>query len=157
MVRALLAAVLLLVVSGSSAGTSSPVFRRADGSVISFPGPVRAWCDDQGLYVLSLGSIRQSRWQLELARRDVRPAHAVRFTWRNANGVGAFVFDAKTRNEASEGAEGSHGTVTVRKATCRRGGALELGFAGTLASEFSDGKPVRGSGTYRGGVGPPLG
>ena len=154
--RALLAVALLLVASGSSGSTSSPIFRRADGTVISFPGRVRAWCDDQGLYVSSLGAIRQSRWQLELARRDVRPANAVRFSWRNANGIGAFVFDAKTRNEASEGAEGSHGTVTVRKATCRRGGTLEIEFSGTLASEFSDGKPIRGSGTYRGRVGPPL-
>lgn len=147
---------LLVVVSGSSAGPGSPVFRRSDGSVISFPGRVRAWCDDQSLYVVSLGTIRQSRWQLELSRRHVRPGHAVRFTWRNANGVGAFVFDAKTRDEASEGAEGSHGTVTVRKATCRRGGALEIGFTGTLASELSDGEPIRGSGTYRGSVGRPL-
>ena len=153
--RALLAITLVVVVSGSSGRTSSPVFRRADGSVISFPGPVRAWCDEQGLNVVSLGTIRQSRWQLELARRDLRPGRAVRFTWQHANGVGAFVFDAKTRNEASEGPEGSHGTVTVREAACRRGGPLEIAFTGTLASEFSDGKPVRGSGTYRGSVGPP--
>jgi hypothetical protein len=77
----------------------------------------------------------------------------VSFSWRAANGIGIFVFDAKTHNEASEGAEGSRGVVTLRRATCRRGGSLEIGVSGTIASEFGDGKPVRVSGTYRGTVG----
>ena len=151
--RALLAITLVVVVSGSSGGTSSPVFRRADGSVISFPGPVRAWCDEQGLNVVSLGTVRQSRWQLQIARRHVHPGGVARFSWRHANGIGIFVYDGKTRNEASDGAQGSHGTVMLRRATCRRGGAVEIGLSGTIASEFSDGKPVRVSGTYRGRIG----
>jgi len=97
--------------------------------------------------------VRQSRWQLQIARKHVHPGRVVRYSWRHANGIGIFVYDGKTRNEASEGAEGSHGTVTLPRVTCRRGGAVEIGLSGTIASEFSNGKPVRVSGTYRGRIG----
>ncbi len=153
--RALLAVTLLLALAASAAAAGSPLFRRADGSAIIFPGAVRAWCDTKSLNVISLGGIRQSRWQLEVARKSVRPGAVIRFSWRRANGIGIFIFDAKTHNEASEGAEGSSGVVTLRRATCRRGGSLEIGLSGTIASEFSDGKPVRVSGAYRGTVGSP--
>jgi hypothetical protein len=154
-VRALLGVALLLAFAGSAAVSDSPRFRRADGSAIVFPGPVRAWCDGKSLNVLNLGRLRQSRWQLEVAREGVRPGGVIRFSWHRANGIGVFVFDAKTHNEASEGAEGSRGVVTLRRATCRRGGPLEIDLSGTIASEFFDGTPVRVSGTYRGTVGSP--
>jgi hypothetical protein len=153
--RALLGLALLLAIAGSAAASDSPLFRRGDGSAIVFPGAVRAWCDGKSLNVLSLGRIRQSRWQLEIARKSVHPGRVVRFSWRRANGIGIFVFDAKTHNEASEGAEGSRGVATLRRATCRRGGSLEIGLSGTIASEFFDGKAVGVSGTYRGTVGSP--
>lgn len=99
------------------------------------------------------GRIRDSRWQLEVVRTSVHTGRVVRFSWRRENGIGIFVFDAKTHNEASQGAEGSRGVVTLRRATCLRGGSLEIALSGTIASEFFDGKPVRVSGTYRGTVG----
>jgi hypothetical protein len=98
-------------------------------------------------------SLKQSRWELEIARTHVHPGRVVRFNWRDTNGIGVFIFDAKTHNEASEGAEGSHGLVTLQRATCRLGAVVEIGLSGTIASEFSDGKPVRVSGTYRGTIG----
>jgi hypothetical protein len=153
-VRALLCVALLLALAGSAAAADSPLFRRANGSTIVFPGTVRAWCDAKRLNVFSLPRrVRQSRWQLQIARKHVHPGRVLRFSWRRANGIGVFVYDAKTRNEASEGAEGSHGTVTLRRASCRLGHVVEIGLAGTIASEFSDGKPVRMSGTYRGRIG----
>jgi len=152
--RALLPVALLLAFAGSAAASDSPLFRRADGSAIVFPGAVRAWCDGKKLNVVSLARrIRQSRWQLEVARKRIRLGRVIRFSWRRANGIGIFVFDAKTNNEASEGAEGSHGVVTLRRETCRRGGVVEIGLSGTIESEFSDGKPIRVSGTYRGTIG----
>jgi hypothetical protein len=152
-VRVLLGVVLLLAVAGPSAASDSPLFRRPNGSSIAFPGAVRAWCDGTSLNVLSLGRIEQSRWQLEVARTSVHPGRVVRFSWRRPNGIGIFVFDGETHNEASEGAEGSRGVVTLRQATCRRGGSLEIALSGTIASEFFGGKRVRVSGTYRGTVG----
>jgi hypothetical protein len=153
-VRLLLCLGLLLALAGSAAASGSPLFRRADGSAIVFPGAVRAWCDSKRLTVVNLApKLRQSRWQLEVTRKRVRRGNVVRFSWRRPNGIAIFVYDAKTKNEASEGAEGSHGVVTLRRATCRRGGSLEIALSGTIASEFSDGKPVRVSGTYRGTVG----
>ena len=153
--RTFLGAALLLAVVGSAAASDGPLFRRADGSAIVFPETVRAWCDGKSLNVLSLGRIRQSRWQLEVARTSVHAGRVVRFSWRRENGIGIFVFDAKTHNEASEGAEGSRGVVTLRRATCRRGGSLEISLSGTIASEFFDGRSVTVSGTYRGTVGSP--
>jgi len=153
-VRVLLGLGLLLAVAGPATAADSPLFRRANGSAIVFPGTVRAWCGGNSLNVLNLARrVRQSRWQLEVARTHVHARRVVRFSWRRANGIRIFVYDAKTHNEASEGAEGSHGVVTLRRATCRRGGTLEVRVSGTIASEFSDGKPVRVSGTYRGRVG----
>src|SRR6266542_936949 len=76
-VRALLAVTLLLAVAAGGA-TSNPVFRREDGSAIVFPGAVRAWCDRDGLHALNLAhSLRQSHWQLDVARTQVRSNHAV--------------------------------------------------------------------------------
>ena len=123
----------MLAFAGSTARSGSPVFRRADGSAIVFPGSVRAWCDRKSLNVVNLITrVRQSRWELEVARRSVRPGRVVRFSWRNEKGIGVFVYDAKTRNEASQGAEGSHGVVTLRRATCRRGGPLEISLTGAM-------------------------
>ena len=152
--RAVLCVAVLLVLAGAAAASESPLFRRANGSAIVFPGTVRAWCGAKRLNVFSLArTIRQSRWQLQIARKHVRPGRVVRFSWRRENGIAIFVFDAKTHNEASQGAENSHGTVTLRRASCRLGHVVEIGLSGTIASEFFDGKPVRVSGTYRGRIG----
>ena len=103
--RALLSVVLLLALTGSAAASDSPLFRRANGSAIVFSGTVRAWCDAKRLSVFSLAAkLRQSRWQLQIARKHLHPGGVVRFSWRHANGIGIFVYDAKTRNEASEAA-----------------------------------------------------
>ena len=153
--RALLGVALLLALAGSAGASESPLFRRPNGSAIVFPGGVRAWCDGKRLNVFSVPpKVAQSRWQLQIGRKHLRAGRVVRFSWRRANGVGVFVVDAKTHNEASQGAEGSRGAITLRRATCRRGGVVELGLSGTIASEFFDGQTIRMSGVYRGTIGP---
>jgi hypothetical protein len=145
---------LALVGSAAAAGSESPVFRRSDGSAIVFPGNVRAWCGHANLNVANLATrIRQSRWQLQIPRRSVDSGRVIRFGFRHPHRLTIFVYDGKTRNEASQGTEGSRGTATLRRASCRRGGVLEIHLSGTIGSEFSDGTPVRVSGTYRGRVG----
>jgi hypothetical protein len=156
-VRALLGVALLLAFAGSAAAAASngPLFRRADGSTIVFPRDVRAWCGRTHLNVATASPhIRRSHWELVISRKRIRRGAVIPFSWRHENGVAVFVYDAKTHNEASQGAEGSHGVVTLRRAGCRRGAALRIGLSGTIASEFSDGKPVTVSGTYSGTVGP---
>ena len=92
--RALLSVVLLLALTGSAAASDSPLFRRANGSAIVFSGTVRAWCDAKRLSVFSLAAkLRQSRWQLQIARKHLHPGGVVRFSWRHANGIGIFVYD----------------------------------------------------------------
>lgn len=142
----------VILLPGSAAAEGNLVFHRVDGSVIAFAGDTRAWCDSSALHVATQARRSQSHWTLTVARRDVRRANVVRFTWRRPNGIELFVYDGKTGNEASEGAEGSTGRVSIQKGSCRLGRALELSVAGLIASEFSDGKAVRVSGHIRGHV-----
>jgi hypothetical protein len=153
-----LALALLVAISaraGSSAAetTSSISFHRQDGSPIAFPGAVRAWCERDVLYVVTFGRTNQSRWQLSVARKALVPRRTVVFTWEQTRGITLFVFDARTRNEASESAEGSRGRVVLPRATCSRGGALEIAVSALLASEFVDGPRIRASGVLKAKIG----
>jgi hypothetical protein len=103
--------------------------------------------------VVTLGTTNQSRWQLSVARKALVPRRTVVFTWEQARGITLFVFDARTRNEASESAEGSRGRVVLRRATCARGGAVEIAVSALIASEFSDGSRIRASGVLKAKIG----
>jgi hypothetical protein len=104
--------------------------------------------------VVTLGRTNQSRWQLSVARKALVPRRRiVGFTWQQARGITLFVFDARTRNEASESAEGSRGRVVIRRATCARGGALEIAVSAVIASEFFDGPRIRASGVLKATIG----
>ena len=157
--RTLVLGLALLVAISARAGSSaaetnsSISFHRQDGSRIVFPGAVRAWCERDALYVVALGTTNQSRWQLSVARKALVPRRTVVFTWEQARGITLFVFDARTRNEASESAEGSRGHVVLRRATCARGGALEIAVSALIASEFSDGSRIRASGVLKAKIG----
>ena len=152
--RALALTLVALTIVGSANAATTLVFRRTDGSAISFPKTVRTWCDGDGLHAVGFGTIRQSHWQLGIARKNVRSGLVLPYSWKRPNGIELFVFDAKTKNEASEGAEGSHDRVALRHASCARGARIAVDVSGVLASEFFDGKPVRVSGTFSGRVGP---
>ena len=156
--RTLVVAFVFVVAGTQLAGsadakTTSLTFHRKDGSRTSFPGAVRAWCDRDALHVITLGAIGQSRWQLSVARTGLHSRETIDFTWRRPRGIELFVFDATTKNEASEGAEGSRGHVVLRRTTCSRGGAFEIAVSAVIASEFFDGTRIRASGTLRGKVG----
>jgi len=144
-----------LVWSADAKTASSLTFHRKNGSRISFPGAVRAWCDRDALHVITLGASGQSRWQLSVARTALRPGQTIDFTWRRPRGIELFVFDATTKNEASEGAEGSRGRVVLRRTTCVRGGAFEIALSAVIASEFFDGTRIRAAGTLTGKIGTP--
>ena len=103
--------------------------------------------------MVTLGTTNQSRWQFSVARKGLVPRRTVVFTWEQARGITLFVFDARTRNEASESAEGSSSHVVLRRATCARGGALEIAVSALIASEFSDGSRIRASGVLKAKVG----
>jgi hypothetical protein len=145
--------VALGAVVGFAEAATTLVFHRADGSIITLPKTVRTWCDRDGLHAVGFGTLRESRWELGIVRTKVRSGAVLPYSWTRPNGVALFVFDAKTRNEASEGAEGSHGRVELRRASCVRGAQVVIKVSGVLASEFSDGQPVRVSGTFFGRVG----
>jgi hypothetical protein len=149
------ASVVLAVCVASASAATTLAFKRADGTAIRFAKGTRAWCAHDGLHVITLGGIRYSRWLLSIPRKNARSGQVLPFSTARPNGVEIFVFDAKTRNEASEGAEGTRGRVQVWRAACLRGASLIIGVSGVIASELSDGKPVRVSGTFEGRVGTP--
>ena len=157
--RTFVVALLLVIAGFQLAGSaaaktgSSLTFKRQDGSWISFPGTVRAWCDRDALHVITLGGSRESRWQLSLARKTMHSGRTIDFTWRRAHGVELFVFDAKTKNEASEGAEGSRGHVVLRRTSCSLGGAFEIAVSAVIASEFFQGPRIRAAGILTGKIG----
>lgn len=152
--RALALTLVGLTIVGSANAATTLVFRRPDGSAITLPKTVRTWCDGDGLHAVGFGTIRQSHWQLGIARKNVQSGLVLPYSWKRPNGIELFVFDGKTKNEASEGAEGSHGRVALRHASCGRGARVVVDVSGVLASEFFDGKPVRASGTFSGRIGP---
>lgn len=152
--RALTLTLVSLTLVGSAHAATTLAFRRTDGSAITLPTTVRTWCDGDGLHAVGFGTIRQSHWQLGIARKNVRSGLLLPYSWKRPNGIELFVFDGKTKNEASEGAEGSHGRVALRHASCTRGARVVIDVSGVLASEFSDRKPVRVSGRFVGRVGP---
>ena len=154
-----LASWCLLLAVGGSAAEARVVFKRADGSVIRFAGTPRAWCGPWESDVarpsvhVALGSVKH-RWHLSAVRRDLAIGRPIKFpkdfVWNRPRG--ALLFLADGSNEASTAEEESSGSMEFSRVTCRRGGVVAFSIQGILGSEYSDGEPVRVSGTYRGRV-----
>ena len=91
---------------------------------------------------------------MSAVRRDVVVGRRIKFpndfVWNRPRGALLFVADGE--NEASTAEEESSGSMEFSRVTCRRGGVVAFSIQGIVGSEFSDGKPVRVSGTYRGRV-----
>jgi hypothetical protein len=158
----------LTAATGLAAGASSLNFRRAGGSAIVFTGKLYAWCGPwepdvkvPAVHVLLVPPAHGSYWLLSGVLRDVRRQARVRFpvgfTWNRPKGAELFVYDRPTKNEASSETEEANGAITFSKVSCVRGRGVEIRASGVLGSEFSDGKPIRVNGTFRGTIGrPPL-
>ena len=170
MKRALVAAAICgaLAAGASAAAPSSLTFRRADGSAIAFTGKTYVWCGrwepdvaEPAVHALLVPPRRRrsSYWLLSGVLRDVRKqprvGFPIGFAWNKPRGGQLFVYDARTKNEASSETEEARGTIVFSKLTCAKGSAVQIDVSGVLGSEFSDGKPVRVSGTFRGVVGRP--
>jgi hypothetical protein len=158
---------------GSIPAETVPTFRRADGSRIVFRGETRAWCgawsDEASAWSLHVAVLRRNGrgfalpyWHLAAVLRDAQPGRTirfpVRFVWNRPRGAELFVADTATGNEASSEEEKANGRISFARAGCKLGGSVRFTIAGSLASEFGDGKPIRVSGTFRGVVArPPAG
>ena len=151
-----LASWFLLLAVGGSAAEARLVFKRADGSVIRFAGTPRAWCGPWESDVarpsvhVALGT-GTHHWQLSAVRRDLKIGRRIRFpndfVWNRPRGALLFVADGA--NEASTAEEESSGSMKFSRQSCRRGGVVAFSIQAIIGSEFSDGAPVRVSGTYR--------
>ena len=163
--RLLLVGATLVGAGATLVSTSAPTFRRSDGTAIRFAAPIRVWCGrwepDVPVRSLHVGALPARRgssyWMLTAVLRDVRAHPRVRFpigfVWNRPKGAEIFVYDARTKNEASSETEEAHGTVEFSQVGCRRGQRVQLTVHGVLGSEFFDGKKVRSDGTVRGVVG----
>ena len=89
--------------------------------------------------------------------RDINRRPRVRFplgfVWNRPKGVEIFVYDRRTKNEASSETEEAGGTITFSRLTCQKGSVVRFDVNGVLGSEFFDGKRIRIGGTFRGVIG----
>src|SRR5215210_5470267 len=144
--------------SGSGSGVESVntlMFTRADGSRITFGGPVRVSCvsgsgDKPPVLRVLVGrrppSGRRSYWQLEVALADLKRKRTFRFPNDDVAGYAIlFAFDAQRRqNELSSSDEEAHGRVVFRRGDCVEG--VDVRVEAHLGSELFDlpGAGVRG-------------
>jgi hypothetical protein len=160
------ASIAAVLASAPAADPGNLTFRRADGSAMRFDGKLYVWCGrwepDVKVPALDVFLVRrrgQSYWALSAVLRDVRRDPRVRFpigfVWNRPKGAQLFVYDRKTKNGASSEEEEAKGVITFSKITCRRGRSVTIRASGVLGSVFSDGTPVRVTGTFRGTVGRP--
>lgn len=157
-------------VSGSAAGL---VFSRADGSEIEMPGRPVVWCGPwndmiptHALQIAAIEGVKRkpgqgwfSYWQVWAIVEDVGGGEPVQFpnefVWNRPRRAELFVGDLPTRNEASTKQAGSSGQIVFTKATCELGGEVEFALDASIGSEFGDGEPVFGKGTFKGVVSDP--
>jgi hypothetical protein len=149
------------------------VFSRADGSEIDIPGRAVVWCGPwndmipaQALQIAAIEGVERaagqewfSYWRVWAIVEDVRGGQPVtlpnQFIWNKPRRAEIFVGDFPTENEASSKQEGSSGHIVFRKATCELGGEVEFTIDAAIGSEFGDGEPVFGAGTFKGLVSDP--
>lgn len=143
-------------------------FRRTDGSRIVFRGRVRAWCgawnDLASTRTVHVAVMRADGrgfalpyWHVYAVAAQVARGKVIRFpvgiTGGRARGAEVFVADKRTGNEASTEEEEASGSISFAPVRCTPGSPVRFTIAAVLGSEFSDGTPIRVSGTYAGKVG----
>jgi Kelch motif len=155
-----------LTVARRSTAATGLTFRRTNGSRIEFAGRVHVWCgawntdvDTRTLHVAVLrragpGFARPYWWVFAVAK-DVERARSIRFPAQpregDPRGVGMFVYDTRTGNEASSEEEESRGAISFAPTACAVDAPVRFTVAATLGSE-TGGKPIRVAGTFRGVV-----
>src|SRR5262245_53834574 len=123
----------IAIVGLAGAATSQLSFRRADGSAIAFAGRIYVWCGrwepdvrQPAVHVLLLPSRRgRAYWFVSGVLRDVRKqtrvTFPVGFAWNHPRGAELFVYDQRTKNEASSETEEARGAVAFSRLSCTRG------------------------------------
>ena len=138
-------------------------FTRPDGSAITFPGGVRAWCGPwpdaprgpQGIHVqVGARSLARPRsfWIMSAVLRDAARQATVRFPYdippRPAGAV-LFAVDAPRRaNELASSADGSSGSMRFEAASCSGRRAIAFTVDAVLGSEFGGAEPVSVRGRF---------
>jgi hypothetical protein len=162
--------VLALFLAGCGGGTSATVeFMRADGSVVEFTDPIRAWCgpydedneDVDAVHVLAGDPAPGSYWIVDAVHADIAadPATSLphTFNYTEPRRAFVFVFDAEGReNELSSAEEESSGTIRVESDGCEPGDSVTVEFVDVvLGSEYHDLPSMSVSGAVVAEIGEP--
>jgi hypothetical protein len=133
------------------------VFSRPDGSIVSFPVPIRVWCGkwDSDVPTPSIHvsvvppQLSDNFWWLSAVVSDVKRHPRVRFpdTFVSNKPVGALMFAVDGDNELSSAEEESQGRIVFQRVHCGDRAKIRFWIKAKLGSEFFNGQrlTVRGS------------
>ena len=121
------------------------VLTRDDGSRIDVRGPVSVTCGPasgdgppalRAVVGRSSPGAPKAYWTVQVALADLNRKHTFRFPKDDVGGYAVFfAFDAaRGQNELSSSTEEARGSITLRKADCRKG--MDFRIRAHLGSEF---------------------
>jgi hypothetical protein len=154
----------ILIVCGALASPAQAMtvrdrvtWTRGDGSTVSFARQVRVWCGpwESDVRVPSIhvrvGAGATPRWELHAVLADVKRHPVVRFpnSFVFDHPRGAQFFATDGTNELNSDGEDSSGRVTFDRVRCGRHARIAFRVNATVDSEFSDGEPLKVSGSFR--------
>jgi hypothetical protein len=148
------------------------VVRRADGSLVEFPGRVLVWCGPwndevtaETIHIAALGDLPPKKdgwysyWRVWAVAADIHPGAHFRFPlqsdYGDPRGVSVFVGDSVTGNELNSTGEDSSGGIAFFEGSCDKGAAVWFRVNAVIDSEFGDAEPVTMTGSFRGVVAEP--
>jgi hypothetical protein len=174
-----LALLALTLGTGGCWGDDSPsvsargevVVERADGSRVTFRGPLRAWCAPWGHgflgHALHVGTYdpedpKASFWILYVNEAEL--GSPTRFRFPNSpfdrgvrpRGALLFVNDTPLDNELSTDQVGAAGAATVEAAACEVDQDVSVDVDATLGSEYEGGPSVTARGRVSVTIGEPI-
>jgi hypothetical protein len=152
----LLSGIVLLSGCGGSGGGLEVT--RADGSTVGFRPHLRAWCGAYDPFEAASGQPRALHVALGAFPPRRADPQSLLFVTHKLSDLAksrtvvigededlatAFVFDAKTQNEAASNLHGASGSVRFREVACRPDAMVKVSLDATLVSENGKAGPVR--------------
>jgi hypothetical protein len=150
---------------GCQEDTEALVFRRGDGSAISFAPDTQTyvWCGDwepgsvsePALHILVASSVADTPyWNLRLVLADATVGDTLfipnQFVWNLPDSLDFYLFDPP--NEVSSQQIESSGFLVLQQLGCDPGQTVEFNIDAVLASEIAEQPPVKVQGRFLGSI-----
>jgi hypothetical protein len=155
---------LVLAASASADVDDNLVFKRQDGTTITFPAAARtfAWCGpyEQGnvptttFHLITYDTTLTDRtyWRLWAIPPDVTVGDTLSFpmnwTWPSPDSVHVFIADPPNEISSNQH-EDVFGWIVFQQLDCSEGGGIEFTIDAQFPSEFGDGPWVAVTGSFR--------